>query len=162
MPPWAHKAELPRPPLPQSSVFTVWRKTLMLAKGEPRLLPGTHFPNPCAWTPIDPSITLLSYAGPVYSPDLCCFQGHCDSVPTCQEFGVSVVLGDWTDFMTWISALVSLRQQRRLFGLFCGSGSPGDLSRTLPCEIRTDCCLLKYVAVVLDNAKVSSRCRIIH
>ena len=40
----------------------------MLAKGEPRLLPGTHFPNPCAWTPIDPSITLLSYVGPVYRP----------------------------------------------------------------------------------------------
>jgi hypothetical protein len=42
-----------------------------------------------------------------------------------------LILGDWTDFMTRMSALVSLQQQRRLFGLFCESGFPGGLSGTV-------------------------------
>ena len=73
----------------------VWRKPLMLVKGEKQLLPGAHLPYPCTWTSVDPSITLLSYVGRVYFTDLCCYQAHCYSAPTCQECGMSVVLEDW-------------------------------------------------------------------
>ena len=62
-----YQEEHPRPSLPYSSALCSLEKAADVGEGRntaSTVLPGAHISYPCTWTPVDTSITLLSYVRP--------------------------------------------------------------------------------------------------